>query len=196
MYSALTGSDPVVFFESQRIYDQSELFHPGGVPQVAYHVPIGVPDVKRVGSDVTILTIGATLYRALEAADQLQATQGLTCEIIDARSLVPFDFSPVLESVCKTRKILLVSDACERGSFLHTLASKISQLAFDELDAPPVVVGARNWITPADELESTFFPQPADMIDALHHHIMPLSGYAPQRDVSSEELLRRSREGV
>ena len=196
MYSALTGSDPVVFFESQRIYDQSELFHPGGVPQQVYQLPIGVPDVKRTGSDVTILSIGATLYRALAAADELQADHGLSCEVIDARSLVPFDFSLVVESVRKTRKILLTSDGCERGSFLHTLASKITQLAFDELDAPPVVVGARNWITPADELESTFFPQPADMIDALHEHILPLSGYHPCRDVSTRELLRRSQEGV
>ena len=91
---------------------------------------------------------------------------------------------------------MLTSDACERGSFLHTLASKITQLAFDELDAPPVVVGARNWITPADELETSFFPQPADMIDALHEFILPISGYQPSRDTSVEEQLRRSREGV
>ena len=152
--------------------------------------------MKRAGSDVTILSIGATLYRALAAANELQADHGLSCEVIDARSLVPFDFSLVVESVRKTRKILLTSDGCERGSFLHTLASKITQLAFDELDGPPVVVGARNWITPADELESTFFPQPADMIDALHEHILPLSGYHPRRDVSRGELLRRNREGV
>lgn len=196
MYSALMGSDPVIFFESQRIYDQPELFQPDGVPQEAYQVPIGEPDVKRIGSDVTILSIGATLYRALAAADELQANHGLSCEVIDARSLVPFDFTLVLESICKTRKILLTSDACERGSFLHSLASKLTQLAFDELDAPPVVVGARNWITPADELETTFFPQPSDMIDALHEHILPLSGYQTRRNISSSEMLRRSQDGV
>ena len=196
MYSALLGSDPVVFFESQRLYNQPELFHPDGVPQEAYEVPIGVPDVKRIGSDVTILSVGATLYRALAAADSLEANHGLSCEVIDARSLVPFDFTLVLESVSKTGKILLTSDACERGSFLHTLANKITQLAFDELDAPPVVVGARNWITPADELESTFFAQPGDIIDAVHEHILPLNGYHPQRDISSRELLRRSQKGI
>jgi len=196
MYAALTGSDPVVFFESQRIYDQTELFRDGGVPVEAYQVPIGVPDIKRAGSDLTILTVGATLYRALEAADTLQTAHGMSCEVIDARSLVPFDYELVLESVRKTRKILLTSDACERGSFLHTLSSKITQLAFDELDAPPVVLGARNWITPADEMETTFFPQPADMVDAIHEHILPLNGYSVQRDVTIDELLRRSREGV
>lgn len=84
--------------------------------------------------------------------------------MIDARSIVPFDYSLVIESVKKTRNILLSSDACERGSFLHTMASRITQLAFDELDSPPTVVGARNWITPPDELERTysFFPFPSE----------------------------------
>ena len=196
MYSALLGSDPVVFFESQRIYDQPELFQPGGVPNGRYEVPIGEPGLKRTGNDLTILSIGATLYRAVEAANQLEADHGLSCELIDARSLVPFNYEPVLQSVRKTRKILLTSDACERGSMLQTMATKVTQLAFDELDAPPVVVGARNWITPADEVEDAFFPQPYDIVDAVHEHILPLAGYTPRRDCSREELLRRSREGV
>ena len=83
--------------------------------------------------------------------------------MIDARSIVPFNYAKVIESVKKTRKILLTSDACERGSALQTFAAKITQFAFDELDAPPVVVGARNWITPADEVEDAFFPQPSDI---------------------------------
>ena len=109
---------------------------------------------------------------------------------------MPFNYGPVLESISKTRKILLVSDACERGSMLHTMASKVTQLAFDELDAPPVVVGARNWITPADEVEDAFFPQPPDIVDAVHEHILPLAGYVPRRECSTDELLRRSRDGV
>ena len=195
MYSALLGTDPVIFFESQRIYDTAELFHEGGVPTGAYEIPIGEPDVKKPGTDLTILSIGATLYRALEAAEQLQQHQ-ISCEVIDARSIVPFNYDKVIESVKKTRKIILTSDACERGSALQTMAAKITQLAFDELDAPPVVVGARNWITPADEIEDAFFPQPADIVDAVHEHIMPLSGYAPQRECSSQDLLRRSAAGV
>ena len=196
MYAALQGSDPVVFFESQRIYDQPELFHAGGVPAEAYEITLGEPDIKRVGEDLTILTIGATLYRALEAADQLEADHGLSCEIIDARSIVPFNYSQVVESLRKTRKIVLASDACERGSALQTLAAKITQLAFDELDAPPVVVGARNWITPADEVEDAFFPQPADILDAVHEYILPLAGYQPRRDVTERELMRLNARGV
>lgn len=197
MTAALRGTDPVVFFESQRIYDMPELFHGvEGVPLEPYEVPLGEPDVKRAGTDLTLLTIGATLYRALEAADTLQAEYGLSCEVIDARSLVPFNYEPVLESVAKTGRILLVSDACERGSFLQTMAAKIAQFAFDHLDAPPVVVGARNWITPPDEVEDSFFPFPADILDAVHEHILPLEGYSVRRPCDTGELLRRSRLGI
>lgn len=196
MYSSLLGTDPVVFLESQRIYDIPELFHAGGVPAGAYEIPFGEPDIKKPGSDLTILSIGATLYRAVDAARQLQEKHGVSCEVIDARSLVPFNYEKVLESVQKTHKILLTSDACERGSFLQTLAAKITQFAFDDLDGPPVVVGSRNWITPADEVEDAFFPQPSDMIDAVHEHILPLKGYTPVRECSTSDLMRRSAAGV
>ena len=196
MYAALQGSDPVVFFESQRIYDQPEIFHSGGVPESAYEVPIGEPDRKRHGSDLTILTIGATLYRALNAADQLQAKYGISCDVIDARTVVPFNYALLIESVKNTRKLVLTSDACERGSALQTIAAKMTQLAFDELDAPPVVVGARNWITPADEVEAAFFPQPEDLLDAIHEFIIPLPDYTPQKTANAAEHLRRQRAGV
>ena len=74
----------------------------------------------------------------------------------------------------KTGKLVLASDACERGSFLHSIASTVTQLAFDALDGPPVVVGSRNWITPGAEMEQTFFPQPEWIIDAIHERLLPL----------------------
>ncbi|HUT25309.1 MAG TPA: thiamine pyrophosphate-dependent enzyme [Sumerlaeia bacterium] len=196
MNAALNGTDPVVFFESQRIYDVGEEFVKGGVPEGYYEVPIGEPAVKREGKDLTILSIGATLYRARDAAKILEEKHGLSAELIDARSLVPFNYEKVIESVRKTRKILLTSDACERGSYLHTMASTISQLAYDELDAPPTVVGARNWITPPDELEEAFFPQPSDMLDAVNEYILPLKGHKAARVCSVEEKLRREHLGV
>ena len=109
---------------------------------------------------------------------------------------MPFNYDLVIESVKKTRKILLASDACERGSFLHTMASKLTHFAFDELDAPPVVVGSRNWITPPDEVEDAFFPYPPDIIDAVHEHIIPLKGYTPTRECGLEDLKRRNAEGI
>ncbi len=196
MTSALLGTDPVVFFESQRIYDMPELFYHGGVPEGRHEVPIGEPCIRKPGEDLTILTVGATLYRALDAAKILEEEYDISTEVIDARSIVPFDYTKVIDSVAKTNRILLASDACERGSVLQTFAAKIAHLAFDHLDAPPVVAGARNWITPPDEIEASFFPYPADILDAVHEHILPLPGYTPGRECSGENLLWRSRNGV
>ncbi|MBL7188912.1 MAG: dehydrogenase [Phycisphaerae bacterium] len=196
MYSALRGTDPVVFFESQRLYGYPEEFVPGGVPKELYEVPFGEPAVRKEGTDLTILTVGATLYRAIEAAKVLEEKYKVSCEIIDARSIVPFNYEKVLESVRKTGKILLTSDACERGSCLQTMASKITQFAFYELDAPPVVLGARNWITPPDEIEDSFFPYPADILDVVHEHIIPLEGYEMKRDCSNKDMMRRSAKGI
>ena len=196
MNSALAGTDPVIFFESQRIYDIGEMFHESGVPEGYYEVPIGEPDIKKAGKDITFLTVGATLYRALDAAKILEEKHGLSVEVIDARSLVPFNYEKVLESVKKTGKIILASDACERGSHLKDMAQTISELAFDYLDAPAVVIGARNWITPAYELEEYFFPQPEWFIDAIHEKIMPLKGQVAKVNFTPNEQLRINRLGV
>ena len=196
MTAALNGTDPVIFFESQRIYDKGEEFHEGGVPEGTYEIRIGEPDVKKSGKDVTILTIGAVLYRALEAAKILEEQYGISAEVIDARSIVPFDYEKVIESVKKTGKIVLVGDACERGSVMRDMASNITEMAFDYLDAPPVVVASRNWITPAHELEKHFFPQADTIIDAIHEKIMPIAGYTPTHNFTTIEKMRRSKEGV
>jgi 2-oxoisovalerate dehydrogenase E1 component len=196
MNAALQGTDPVIYFESQRIYGIGEEFHKEGVPEGYYEIPLGEPDIKREGSDITILSIGATLYRAREAADILQEKYGLSAEIIDARTLVPFNYEPVLESVKKTGRIVLSSDANERGSFLKDMAQNITEMAFDDLDAPPVVVGSRNWIIPAHELEDFFFPQAAWILDAIHEHIIPLEGHKTENDFTREKKLWRASRGI
>ena len=196
MAAALDGTDPVIFFESQRIYDISEQFHKEGVPAEKYIIPLGEPDVKREGKDITILSIGSTLYRAVKAADMLKEKYGLEAELIDARSINPFNYDKVIESVKKTGRILLTSDACERGSYLNDMARVISEQAFDYLDAPPVVVGARNWITPAHEIEDFFFPQPEWMLDAINEKILPLPGHVATANFTAAEQLRRERTGV
>jgi len=196
MNAALQGTDPVVFFESQRLYGVGEEFHKGGVPEGYYQVPIGEPDIKLPGEDITILTIGATLYRAMEAADKLKHEYGMSAEIIDARSLVPFNYEIVLKSLAKTGRIVLVSDASERGSYLKDVAQTITELGFDDLDAPPVVVGSRNWITPAYELEDFFFPQASWILDAIHEKIIPLKNHKTTNNFTRGERLRRSRMGI
>jgi 2-oxoisovalerate dehydrogenase E1 component len=193
---ALRGTDPVIFFESQRLYPEPEKLVEDGVPVEYYEVEEGEPALRRSGSDITIVTIGATLYRALEAADELQSKYGLRCEVIDARFINPLNYGPIIESVKKTGKVVLASDASERGSFLHTMASNISQLAFDYLDGPVAVVGARNWITPPPELEEGFFPQPAWIIDTIHERVLPLPGHHVSTTQATSEILRRNQAGV
>ncbi len=196
MNAALQGTDPVIFFESQRIYDIGEQFHQGGVPEGYYEVPIGEPDVKKEGKDITFLTIGHTLYPALQAAKELESTYGMSAEVIDARSLVPFNYEKVIASVKKTGKIIVAGDATARGSFLNDLAANIGSLCFDYLDAPVCVLGSRNWITPAHELESAFFPQPSWFIDMVHERIQPLNGYIPGENFTDGEMVRRAKRGI
>ncbi len=196
MCSALEGTDPVIFFESQRIYDKGEEFHKEGVPTGYYEVTLGDPDVKREGKDVTILTIGAVLYRALEAAKTLEEKYGISAEVIDARSIVPFDYSKVIESVKKTGRIVIVGDAVERNSVMKDMAANIAELAFDYLDAPPIALGSRNWITPAHELETAFFPYPDAIIDCIHEKILPIPGYVATHNFSDAEKIDRMKKGI
>ena len=166
------------------------------MPEGYNEIPIGEPDVKRAGKDVTILTIGATLYRALEAADILKEKYGMEAEVIDARSLVPFNYDKVIESVKKTGRIIIAGDACARGSYLNDLAANISEMAFDYLDAAPVVLGSRNWITPCHELEEAFFPQPSWSLDAIHEKIVPLKDYVPTSNQTVAQMRLHARKGI
>ncbi|MDD6266155.1 MAG: thiamine pyrophosphate-dependent enzyme [Clostridia bacterium] len=196
MTSALEGTDPVIFFESQRIYDKGEEFRPDGVPEGYFEIELGEPDIKKEGKDVTILTIGAVLYRALEAAKTLEEKYGISAEIIDARSIVPFNYDKVIESVKKTGKILIVGDAVERNSVMKDMAANITEFAFDYLDAPPVALGSRNWITPAHELETSFFPYPDAIIDAISEKLMPIPGHVSTHNFSDVEKIDRAKKGI
>jgi 2-oxoisovalerate dehydrogenase E1 component len=193
---ALRGTDPVIFFESQRIYDMGERFVEEGVPEGYYEVPEGEPVVRTKGKDLTIATLGATLYVAVDTVEELKNTYGIEAELIDLRFINPLNYGVLLESVKKTGKLVLASDACERGSFLHTVASNVTQLGFDFLDGPVAVVGSRNWITPAAELESLFFPQKEWILDTIHERLLPLPGHSVTTVQTTEEVLRRNRQGV
>ena len=196
MNSALAGTDPVIFFESQKVYDVGEMFVETGVPEGYYEIDLSEPSIKRTGSDLTIVTLGPALYTAVSAADQLQERFGVSAEVIDLRAAVPVQYDPLIESVRKTGRVLLISDAVERGSVMQTVAANLTQFCFDDLDGPPVVIGSRNWITPAAELEGMFFPQAGWLLDAIHERILPLEGYQPQSNQTLGELLRRNRLGL
>lgn len=193
---ALRGTDPVIFFESQLLYDKGEEFEANGVPEGYYEVPEGEPAIRRRGKDVTIATLGATLYKAMDAAKILEEKYGVSAEVIDLRFITPLKYDVLVESVKKTGRLVLASDACERGSFLHTVASNVQSLAFDWLDAPVAVVGSRNWVTPAAELEKTFFPQPEWIIDTIHERVLPLAGHTVTTVQTEGDIARRNRLGV
>ena len=193
---ALRGTDPVVFFESQKLYDIGEQFITGGVPEDYYEIPEGEPAVKQEGNDITILTIGPTLYKAIEVAEVLKKNYGISCEIIDLRFINPLNYDTIVESVQKTGRLVIVSDACERASFIHNISSNISQLAFDYLDGPVVVIGSRNWITPAAEMEDIYFPQKEWILDAIHERLLPLNGHQVTTNQTIMEMKRKNRLGV
>jgi 2-oxoisovalerate dehydrogenase E1 component len=196
MNTALAGTDPVVFFESQKLYDYGEMFVEEGVPEGYFEIDLAEPSVKRKGKDLTIVTLGPALYTALAAAKELQERFAISAEVIDLRTVNPLHYEPLAASVRKTGKVLLVTDAVERGCVMQTVAATLTQLCFDDLDGPPVVVGSRNWITPAAELETLFFPQPGWLLDAIHERILPLKGHRPETNQTLGELARRSRLGI
>lgn len=188
MAQALSTNDPVVFFESQRSYDDVERYRPE-VPADYYRIPLGQPHVVRHGADLTLLSIGPTLHRCVAVADQLAESEGWQVEVIDARSLVPFDPTLVLDSVRRTGRLVIVTDACTRGSIAGSLAQELQVLAFDDLDAPVVVVGAQNWVSPPLELEDAFFPSPGAIIEAITGLVLPGAG----TERSAQERLRATR---
>ncbi len=196
MQAALNGTDPVIIFESQRIYDKGEEFHEGGVPVEEYEWQPGAVNKVRDGKDLTILTIGATLYRALDAAKELSEKYGMEADVINMPSLVPLDYTDIIASVKKTGRVILASDACARGSFLNDVAQNISNLCFDYLDAPPVVVGAKNWITPPYEFDEFFFPQAEWIVDAVNAKIVPLDGYVSKITPTEAQFLKNAKAGV
>jgi 2-oxoisovalerate dehydrogenase E1 component len=136
------------------------------------------------------------LYRAVEAATVLEEKYGVCTEIIDARSLVPFDYETVMKSVSVTGRLVIVGDSPERASLMRDIASNIGDFCFDELDAPPVVVGAKNRVIPSHDLAADCYPSVDMILDAIHQKILPLKDYTPKNDFSTEARVRRAKLGI
>jgi 2-oxoisovalerate dehydrogenase E1 component len=162
--SAIRDNNPVMFVESQGLYGMK-----GPVPEGDYLVPIGVANVVREGADLTFVAWGPVVHDCVKAADQLKADRGVSCEIIDLRSLVPLDLDTVLRSVQKTGRCVVASQAIHIGSYTAEIASTISDAVFDYLDAPVKRVGAKNGIAPQSHiLEAAFLPNAQDLITAAN----------------------------
>ncbi|MEK7676036.1 MAG: pyruvate dehydrogenase complex E1 component subunit beta, partial [Verrucomicrobiota bacterium] len=162
--SAIRDNNPVLFVESQALYGMK-----GPVPEGEYLVPLGVADIKREGSDITLVAWGPLVHDCLKAADKLQAEKKVSAEVIDLRSLVPLDLETVLRSVQKTGRCVVASQAIHIGSYTGEIASTIQDAAFDYLDAPVKRVGAKNGIAPQSHiLEAAFLPNVNDILAAAN----------------------------
>jgi len=159
--SAIRDPNPVLFFEHKHLYRRIK----GEVPDERYTTPIGVARIHQAGDDVTIVTWGAMVYTAEEAAAQLD---DLSVEIIDLRSVQPWDKEAVLASVRKTSKVIVLHEDTHTGGFGAEIAATIAEEAFEDLDAPPKRITAPDTPVPfSPELEAAFIPQVADVVAGL-----------------------------
>ena len=159
--AAIEDPSPVLFFEHKHLYRRVK----GEVPDERYATPIGKARIHQEGSDVTIVTWGAMLYTAEQAAAELD---DVSVEIIDLRSILPWDREAVLASVRKTSKVIVLHEDTRTGGFGAEIAATIAEEAFEDLDAPPRRITALDTPVPfAPVLEAAFLPQAADVVAAL-----------------------------
>jgi pyruvate/2-oxoglutarate/acetoin dehydrogenase E1 component len=162
--AAIRDEDPVLFFEHKMLYRNPKIKQE--VPAEDYIVPIGKAAVRRTGNDLTIITYGAMVYTALEAAEQLEQ-EGLDVEVIDLRTLLPIDRETILESVKKTSKVIILHEATRTGGMAGELTAIINEGAFEYLDGPVTRVTSIDTPVPyAPPLEEFFLPQVADVLKA------------------------------
>jgi pyruvate dehydrogenase E1 component beta subunit len=160
--SAIRDDNPVLFVEHSTLYQQR-----GEVPAGDYTIPLGKADVKRTGTDITIVAYSKMVQFSLQAAQQLEQ-EGISCEVIDMRSLRPLDIDPVIESFKKTNHCVVVEEAWPFYSFGSEIAAQIQEKAFDWMDAPVKRVSQEDTLLPySRELEQSALPNPTKIIAAV-----------------------------
>jgi 2-oxoisovalerate dehydrogenase E1 component beta subunit len=163
LISAIEDPNPVLYFEHKHLYRRIK----GEVPEERYTVPIGKARTHREGDDVSVITWGAMVYTAAEAAKQLEG-DGVSVEIVDLRSVMPWDKPAVLESVRKTSKVLVLHEDTRTGGFGAEIAATIAEEAFEDLDAPVKRIAAPDTPVPfSPPLEKAFIPQVEDVAAGL-----------------------------
>ena len=160
--SAIRNDNPVVFFESELTYSLK-----GEVPEEEYLVPIGKADLKREGSDVTIITWSKNVFLGLQVADELKE-RGIAADLLDLRSLRPLDEDAILTSVAKTHRVVIIQEQHQVASYGAYLSHLISTKAFDELDAPVELVSSLEIPMPyAKSLEAVILPSKERCVEAV-----------------------------
>ena len=160
--SAIRDDDPVIFMESEQMYGDK-----GEVPEGEYTIPIGVADIKREGSDVTIVSFGKIIKEAYKAADEL-AKENISCEIIDLRTVRPMDTEAILNSVKKTNRLVVLEEAWPFGNVSTEITFQVQSLAFDYLDAPIEKINTADTPAPySPVLLKEWLPNSEDVIKAV-----------------------------
>jgi pyruvate dehydrogenase E1 component beta subunit len=159
--TAIRDDGPVIFIEHKKLYSVR-----GGVPEEDYTIPFGKAEVKREGNDITIFAYSNMIIKSLEAAEEL-SRHGISCEIVDPRTLVPLDINLLVDSVKKTGRLIVVSEACSRGSVASDISARVTERAFEYLKAPVKIVAGLNTPIPYNStLEKASIPQVNDIIEA------------------------------
>lgn len=167
--TAIRDNDPVVVLEHKLLYAKKFEMPP---EDEEYTIPLGKADIKREGKDITILTWSRQVHFALEAAETLQNDFGISCEVVDLRSLVPLDWETVNASVRKTHNVLTLEEGVMRAGVGADLSAQITETLFDELDSPVNRVAGANVVSPfSPPLEDAVFPQPKDVVAAVRRQL-------------------------
>jgi pyruvate dehydrogenase E1 component beta subunit len=160
--TAIRSNDPVLFFEHKRGYEIQ-----GEVPEEDYAIPFGEAMVRREGSDVTIVAVSIMVHRALAAAKELSEL-GIECEVIDPRTIYPFDYDTVVRSLKKTHRLVVTHESSRRSGIGAEIVSQVVEQAFEELDERPVIVAGRNVPMPYNrKLESMVIPNEERLKQAI-----------------------------
>jgi len=168
MKAAIRDDDCVLFFEHKYLYRRIK----GTLPAGDHVVPLGKARIAREGTDLTIVTYASTVWKALEAAEQLEKEGGISVEVIDLRSLVPLDEDAIMTSIRKTNRALVVHEDTRTGGFAGEIIARINEQAFEWLDAPVLRVTAADIPLPySPPLEDYVLPQTGDIVHAARHTV-------------------------
>ncbi|RUA12275.1 MAG: pyruvate dehydrogenase complex E1 component subunit beta [Flavobacteriia bacterium] len=160
--SAIRDDDPVIFMESEQMYGDK-----GEVPEGEYTIPLGVADIKRQGTDVTIVSFGKIIKEAYKAAEELEK-EGISCEIIDLRTVRPMDINTIITSVKKTNRMVILEEAWPFGNVATEIIYHVQDKAFDYMDAPIVKINTADTPAPySPVLLAEWLPNHEDVIKAV-----------------------------
>lgn len=167
--ASLRSGNPTIFYEIKNLYRSRDIEQE--LPEGDYIVPLGKAAIRREGADLTFISYGQTVFHCMDAAEKLQE-EGISAEVIDLRSLVPLDEDAIIQSIAKTNRVVVVNEAPMTCGFAGELVARISERAFEHLDAPPVRVTRLDtpvpWVKPLE----TFVLPNVDKIVAAAHRVV------------------------